>query len=447
MKKLQLQVEAIFLGLTGLLTFENQPLLKFHLPHISSPLHRNKRIEMRPYTLLLLSSCVWIDAAPRRSDNLQDVLKQISISEPDHGNLVGPRPCTLHHLRHTIARLESASTDLIVESIKARENTYLIDRYSRDTVYETLVHTGQTGKLLHLLDRVPHLVSALQSKNGPYTIFAPIDAAFVRGHSQQLVSALDHFELEDLIRHHISPHDFPMSRIMTNPTIPTLLQPENLNGPQRVHRDIIVSSQENSWMPEMFVKLNRAAIVVQCNIFASNGIIHLIDTVLMPPAPAYEIIQSLPSDFSTFQRALTHTGLGNELRNIMHDGSAAGSTIFAPSNRAFRNLGLKMCDFLFSEAGMSHLRTLLKRHIIVNKTLFSNALYTELMSSIYLRFPKGYRHFELKTLASDGDNLQVDIARYGGFIVMVINKVALVEVQDLIASDGVVHVIDRVLIP
>lgn len=390
---------------------------------------------MRPYTLLILSMCVWTDAATTRSDNLQDVLSQISISKPDHHNLMDPRSGW-------------APTDSIVERIVAHEKPHLIDRRPRDTVYETLVHTGQTSKLLQLLDHVPYLVSALQSQNEPYTIFAPIDAAFARGHAQQLISDLDNSQLEDLIRHHISPHDFPMSRIMTNPTIPTLLKPKNLNGPQRIHRDINLAFQDNSWMPKMLVKLNQAADVLEYNIFASNGIIHLIDTVLVPPAPAYEIIQSLPpDDFSTFQRALTHTGLGNELRNIMDDDGTTGSTIFVPSNRAFRCLGPEMCDFLFSEAGMSHLRALLERHITVNQTLYSNALYTELLSSNYLHFPKGHRHFELTTLASGGDSREVDIVRYGGLIVMFIDKVALVEVQDLIASDGVVHVIDRVLMP
>ncbi len=91
----------------------------------------------------------------------------------------------------------------------------------------------------------------------------------------------------------------------------------------------------------MKVRLNRAALIVESNIFASNGVVHLINSVLTPPPSALGIIQDLPAgEFSMLQHALVHDGLGEELQKMFHSGQAVGSTIFAPDNVAFRSLGI-----------------------------------------------------------------------------------------------------------
>jgi uncharacterized surface protein with fasciclin (FAS1) repeats len=62
------------------------------------------------------------------------------------------------------------------------------------------------------------------------------------------------------------------------------------------------------------------------------------------------------------------------------------------------------------------------------------------------RFNVGTRYFELQTCLEQ-KILVVDITRYGGLIAMLINTFTPVIVQDGVANDGVVHVVNSVLIP
>ena len=65
---------------------------------------------------------------------------------------------------------------------------------------------------------------------------------------------------------------------------------------------------------------------------------------------------------------------------------------------------------------------------------------------MWIVFPKGRFHVNLPTLLDD-KSLSIDIARWGGFITMQINGFNNVAVQDGLARDGVIHVLNSVLIP
>ncbi len=100
-----------------------------------------------------------------------------------------------------------------------------------------------------------------------------------------------------------------------------------------------------------------------------------------------------------------------------------------------------MHDLVSSETRSPSVRELLEGHIAVNETLSSNALNAAAAGEGYIAFPKGYRHFDLKTLSQCG--LGVDILRYGGVILMLVGEMAVVRDQDLVASDRVDHLVDR----
>jgi uncharacterized surface protein with fasciclin (FAS1) repeats len=161
-----------------------------------------------------------------------------------------------------------------------------------------------------------------------------------------------------------------------------------------------------------------------------------------------KIIELLPGEFSTLQLALVKTGLFEAIKNSPH----TGGTLFAPSNIAFKKLGPKINAFLFSKYGEKYLKALLKYHVVANETLYSDAFYKaqdaqELLADISAEaIPKGRFHVDLPTLL-DGKSLSIDIARFGGLITIKINGFGSVAVQDGLASDGVVHVVNNVLIP
>ncbi len=182
--------------------------------------------------------------------------------------------------------------------------------------------------------------------------------------------------------------------------------------------------------------------------FGTNGVIHGIDSILLPPPPAAKILELLPGEFSTLQLALVKTGLDD----VIAEGPHAGGTLFAPSNSAFRKLGPKINAFLFSKYGEKYLSALLKYHIVANQTLYSDAFFrtdsesenTEDITSIGTSERKF--HVDLPTLLED-KSLSIDITRWGRIITIKINAFNSVAVPDGIAKDGVIHVLSNILIP
>jgi uncharacterized surface protein with fasciclin (FAS1) repeats len=186
-----------------------------------------------------------------------------------------------------------------------------------------------------------------------------------------------------------------------------------------------------------------------CKQFGTNGVIHGVDSLLLPPPPALKIIELLPGEFSTLQLGLDKTGLFEAIKVSHHE----GGTLFAPSNWAFQKLGPRINAFLFSKYGEKYLKALLKYHVVANQTLYSDAFYkakdaeSKATGEVDMEgIPKGYFHVDLPTLLDD-KSLSIDVARYGGFISIKINGFGSVSVQDGIAKDGVIHVVSSVLIP
>jgi uncharacterized surface protein with fasciclin (FAS1) repeats len=130
----------------------------------------------------------------------------------------------------------------------------------------------------------------------------------------------------------------------------------------------------------------------------------------------------------------------------MNTTAHTGGTFFAPSNFAFKKLGPKINAFLFSKFGTPYLKALLKYHIVVNQTLYSDAFYDATSDDIETQRSGGYFHFDLPTALKDR-SLAVDVARYGPFISIQINGFTRVTVHDGVAKDGVIQVIGNVLIP
>jgi uncharacterized surface protein with fasciclin (FAS1) repeats len=209
----------------------------------------------------------------------------------------------------------------------------------------------------------------------------------------------------------------------------------------------------------------------------------------------------LPGEFSTLTLGLIKTGLLEKLNSSAH----AGGTLFAPPNGAFKKLGPRINAFLFSKYGEKYLKALLEYHVVANQTLYSTAFvnkttaldlgfagvfgspavaqiegtfnsYPDTLildkdadSDVWMYHPPGKRphhppgkpphhpppehgdgphphfHFDLPTLL--GRDLPVDIARYGPFVIFKVNGFVRVVVQDGIAKDGVIQVVNNILIP
>lgn len=307
------------------------------------------------------------------------------------------------------------------------------------TVYQLIASSKYTTKLAGLINDFPDLVDALNGTKANYTVFAPTDRAFEKIPEDAPKPSKE--VLKKILSYHVSDSFYPAGRVLVTHTIPTLLNGDELSDkavPQRLSVNIGLRG----------LTLDFYSRVVAIDIFGTNGVIHGIDSLLIPPPRTLKIIDLLPGEFSTLELALVKTGLLDELA----DDNTKGGTLFAPSNFAFQKLGPRVNGFLFSKYGQKYLKALLKYHLVPKITLYSDAAYfpgedkDKDISGKDGKVPKGYYHYDLPTLLDDKE-LNVDVARYGGFISIKVNGFARVVVQDGIARDGVIQVVSDVLVP
>jgi len=311
---------------------------------------------------------------------------------------------------------------------------------SNHTVYELINHSKYTTKLAKLINKFPDLVDTLNGTEANYTIFAPTDKAFEKIPHRDGKEPSDEL-IKKVLLYHVSPDFYPAGRILITHTIPTAYNEEALGGePQRLRVGLGLGG----------LKVNFYSKVIAANIGGSNGVIHAVDSILLPPPPATKIIELLPGEFSTLQLALVKTGLFEKIADAPH----TGGTFFTPTNSAFKKLGPRINAFLFSSYGEKYLKALLKYHVVANETLYSDAFYKvkgdedlKVVDEVDVEgIPKGHYHIDLPTLLDD-KSLSIDIARWGGFITIKINGFSSIAVQDGLAKDGVIHVLSSILIP
>ncbi|MBK8626287.1 MAG: fasciclin domain-containing protein [Saprospiraceae bacterium] len=236
---------------------------------------------------------------------------------------------------------------------------------------------------------------------GPFTVFAPTDDAFAAlpdGTVDALLADIP--ALTAILTYHVVGANALSTSLSDGQVITTL------NG-----FDITVTIAANG------VFINDAKVTV-ADIVADNGVVHVIDAVLLPPvAPntVVDIIVNSP-DHNTLEAAVIAAGLAGTL-------SGEGPfTVFAPTDAAFAALPDGTVDALLAD--IPALTAILTYHVVG-----ANALSTSLSDGQVIT-----------TL--NGSDITVTINADGVFI-----NDTKVTVADIVADNGVVHVIDAVLLP
>ena len=235
---------------------------------------------------------------------------------------------------------------------------------------------------------------------GPFTLFAPTDDAFDALPAGVLDALLldPTGALADVLLHHVVSGTVTSDMIMPGPV-------ETLFG-----QDVLVTVDGDNIM------VNGAMVTVE-DIAADNGVVHVIDAVLLPPAPSVvDIIVNSPVH-ETLEFAVTEAGLVDAL---LGEGPF---TVFAPTDEAFTNLPEGALDALLADPEGA-LADVLLYHV------YGDAAYSTAISD----------GLELESL--NGDDFEFSIVDGSVFI----NDAEIV-ITDLIAENGVVHVIDAVILP
>ncbi|MBX2838443.1 MAG: fasciclin domain-containing protein [Gammaproteobacteria bacterium] len=288
------------------------------------------------------------------------------------------------------------------ENAQSTSGTSITDIAASEADFSTLVAALQaTG-----LDTV------LADENATFTVFAPTNEAFEKL-GQETINALlgDTDTLRNILLYHVvadAAVDAQTAVSLSGSLV------EAANGD-----DISVNTVGDS----LFINDSE---VIATDILASNGIIHVIDTVLLPPNntdPVHtsNIVETAAAagDFKTLSAALVATGLDATLADEDQE-----FTVFAPTDSAFEALGQDTIDGLLADPDA--LSSILLYHVL------SGAVDSTTAISLAGNTVSTINGADIELSLRDG-SLFVNDSR--------------VITTDIIASNGIIHVLDAVLIP
>ena len=270
-----------------------------------------------------------------------------------------------------------------------------------DDIPTNAAATGIHDSLVAALTQAD-LVTTLQG-DGPFTVFAPTDQAFIDAGIDLTTFDTDeeNATLVDILTYHVVSGKV-MSTDLTDGMEAAALNQDTLT--------FSVSATE--------VKVNDA-VVTTADVESSNGVIHVIDKVLMPPADLVDIP-------ATAQSTGVHTALVAALAQANLVATLQGTgpfTVFAPTDQAFTDAGIDLTTFDTDEENAT-LVDILTYHV-VSGTVVSSDL-TDGMTAAAL-------NQDTLTFSVSATEVKVNDA--------------VVSTADVATSNGVIHVIDKVLMP
>ena len=330
-------------------------------------------------------------------------------------------------------------------------------KYINHTIFEFLANSTHHKHLYKLVKNDSSLIDLFNTtgKDGKITLFAPTDHAFekILKHIPKNHTHPPKWLLKKLIEYHTIDSFYPALRVLTHRTIPTLFKAHH--GPNLTQHIRVGAGLKG-------VNINFYAHPVFVDIFAANGVIHAIDSILLPPPPTYFILKIFPTVYSTFFQALHQTGVAKNFFPLLK--SVHSWTVFAPANIAWAKIPLKVTAWLFSPRGHRILTKLVEYHISPNTTFYTDSIWkyppppkdvNDLLAEGSLPHHPHHPHWKrqhfnisLPTLASKNATLRIDEVKFGPFVKIAINgRPGGIVANDVLAFDGVIQVVDRIVLP
>jgi uncharacterized surface protein with fasciclin (FAS1) repeats len=255
------------------------------------------------------------------------------------------------------------------------------------------------------------LVDTLKGE-GPFTVFAPTDDAFAAlpaGTVDELLKPENKQKLTDILLYHVISGSVMAANVTALTSAATVLG-----------KDVAVKVDMGN------VYINEAKVIIT-DIATSNGVIHVIDAVLLPPSDdammeeKNTIVDIAVADgrFTTLVAAVTAADLVETL-------SGEGPfTVFAPTDDAFAALPAGTVDSLLLPENKQQLTDILLYHVVSGKVMAADVV----------------------TLTSAPTVLGKDVTITVKDGKVFLNDTVQVIITDVEASNGVIHVIDAVLLP
>jgi len=281
-----------------------------------------------------------------------------------------------------------------------------------NTIVDIALATPTLSTLVAAL-KAGDLVKTLEGP-GPFTVFAPTDAAFAalpKGVLANLLKPANKDSLDNVLTYHVLGDKVMSAQILDNEMLRTLN-----------------SKYVTARVSGATIFINSAK-VTMANISASNGVIHIIDAVLLPsnappspgpspsPTPGTQNIVQLAQATSSLSTLVTALKKADLVKTLEGTGPF---TVFAPNNAAFTNLPDGVLANLLKNK--PQLVDLLNFHVVAGNIYAKDILDGE----------------RIKTV--EGKYIMATVNASGVFL-----NNAKVITADVNASNGVVHIIDAVL--
>lgn len=265
-----------------------------------------------------------------------------------------------------------------------------------DVVINSTVHTTLESVVIDA-----GLAGTLSDLNGNFTVFAPTDAAFAALDADVLstLTADPTGKLQKALSYHVLGAEVVSSSLSDGQTATTLFG-----------QDITVTIDANGG-----VMINNANVAI-ADIVTLNGVVHVLDAVILPPNVTVADVVINSPDHTILETAVVEAGLDGALSDL-----TANLTVFAPVDDAFT--GIDVNALLADPTG--DLTKILQYHVLGAEVLSSTLMDGQTAT----------------TLLNQDVTVTIDVN--GG---VMIND-AMVIVADIPTLNGVVHVIDGVLLP
>ncbi|TNE50617.1 MAG: fasciclin domain-containing protein [Bacteroidetes bacterium] len=287
------------------------------------------------------------------------------------------------------------------------------DDMDQKSIVELAKGNTELSILVDALTRAD-LVTTLNG-DGPFTVLAPTNAAFNALLATLGANSLDDVPvdvLKNILLNHVISGDVRSSALTTG-YVSTLAEGPD-NSPVSLYVDVTSG-----------VKFNNSATVTTPDVEATNGVVHIIDAVITIPTIVNHALNN--PNFSTLVAALTRSDLGVDYVTLLSgDGPF---TVFAPTNDAFAALLTELGANSLNDIPANTLNAVLQYHVVAGANVRSGQLTDGQQVTTY-------QGGTFTVNLGDGAGITDGQGR--------LTNIIAVDVQ---GSNGVVHAIDRVILP
>ena len=295
------------------------------------------------------------------------------------------------------------------------------DESSNDSIADIAARNADLSSLAAALERTG--LDQTLDGSGPFTVFAPTNAAFATFLSANGFANLDAVPtavLREVLLNHV------VSGENTSGDLSTGYVKTMAKGSASATNTLSMFINTASGVVVNGGLSNNGAVVTSADVMADNGVIHIVNGVIGLPTVTNHAIAN--PEFSVLVQALTRDDMP-DFAGILSGTTSSPFTVFAPNNAAFTSLLSELSLNGLADIPQATLEETLKYHVVTGANVLSTSLTDNMMVETF-----------------SGESFTINLEG-GASITDANNRVSNIIATDVQATNGVVHVVNKVLLP